>query len=531
MGIGAAIGAIAAGISDAVAAVGSVFAGIGSAVAGGLGLGGATLGGIGAGSLIGGALEGATLGGVLGGATDAITGKPILTGIGEGALGGAVTGFAAPLVGAATGLGATAADALTGAAVGAGGSALEGGNPLTGALTGGASGAVSGALSGLGSNAAAASPTTGGPGASAASVAAPPSLGGDTSGDIYGGGGAAPGTGVSGLPAPTGLPPTTAAPLASADAAGLQSNLAAAGGGSNTIGSLTFGSGDAGAPAVTPAGAAASPDLVNASGQYTLPPPAPDVGITPAAGATAGLSSSDPFAGNTLSSAPNVTASVPSGGGPNPYAGLGSDLLTQTGLGSGGTVAGALLGPTTTGINTPAAGATAGGSSLIPGISNSSLATLGLSGALLGYDALRGNEVPKGENAVSSTASQLGTQATQLESYLTSGTLPPGVQTALNQAAQSASAAIRSQYASLGMSGSSAEYTDLANVQNTIAAQGASIATNLLSQGVSEAGLASQLYGQIMQTSLAQDNQLSSALATLAASAARPTVALAASAL
>ena len=149
--------------------------------------------------------------------------------------------------------------------------------------------------------------------------------------------------------------------------------------------------------------------------------------------------------------------------------------------------------------------------------------SLALTGALLGNDALRGNQTPKGENAISATATQLGAQATQLESYLTNGTLPPGAQTALNQAAQQASAAIRSQYAARGESGSSAELADLANVQNTITSQGVSIATNLLNQGVSEAGLASQLYGQILNTSLSQDNQLSTALATLAAASARPT--------
>ena len=87
----------------------------------------------------------------------------------------------------------------------------------------------------------------------------------------------------------------------------------------------------------------------------------------------------------------------------------------------------------------------------------------------------------------------------------------------------SAEAAIRSQYAARGESGSSAEAADLANVQNTIVSQGASIATNLLQQGVNEAGLASQLYGQIMNYSLQSDAQLSGALATLAAASARPT--------
>jgi hypothetical protein len=138
-------------------------------------------------------------------------------------------------------------------------------------------------------------------------------------------------------------------------------------------------------------------------------------------------------------------------------------------------------------------------------------------GAALGYEALRGNQLPKGENAISSTATQLGQQATQLESYLQSGTLPPGISTALRQAATSAEATIRAQYAARGMSGSSAETQDLANVQNRIVSQGASIAESLLSTGIQEAGLASSLYAQIMQTSLAQDQRLGNAFTSLAA--------------
>ena len=155
------------------------------------------------------------------------------------------------------------------------------------------------------------------------------------------------------------------------------------------------------------------------------------------------------------------------------------------------------------------------------GISNNPALALG--GALIGYDVLKGNQVPKGENAINAEATQLGAQATQLQSYLASGTLPPGVATALKQAASSAEAAIRSQYAARGESGSSAEQADLANVQNTIVSQGASIATNLLNSGIQEGQLAAQLYGQIMNQSLASDQQLTQALGVLAAASARPT--------
>ena len=74
------------------------------------------------------------------------------------------------------------------------------------------------------------------------------------------------------------------------------------------------------------------------------------------------------------------------------------------------------------------------------------------------------------------------------------------------------------------MSGSSAEAADIANVQNTLASQGAQIATQLLDTGISESNLSAQLYSQIMGANLQSDQQLGNALTTLAAGAARPTV-------
>ena len=76
------------------------------------------------------------------------------------------------------------------------------------------------------------------------------------------------------------------------------------------------------------------------------------------------------------------------------------------------------------------------------------------------------------------------------------------------------------------MSGSSAEATDLANAQQTVNSQGTQIAMQLLQQGVNETNLSSQLYAQIMSANLQNDNQLGNALTTLAAGAARPTIAV-----
>ena len=117
-------------------------------------------------------------------------------------------------------------------------------------------------------------------------------------------------------------------------------------------------------------------------------------------------------------------------------------------------------------------------------------------------------------------ANQLNAQGTQLEQYLGSGTLPPGVQQGLNSASAAAKAAIRSKYAALGPGeeNSSAALADIANVDVIAETQGANIAMNLLQQGVSETQLSSQLYTELLNATLANDQQLSSAIGNLAGS-------------
>jgi hypothetical protein len=131
---------------------------------------------------------------------------------------------------------------------------------------------------------------------------------------------------------------------------------------------------------------------------------------------------------------------------------------------------------------------------------------------------LEGDKKPAFSGQLESQASQLQAQGAQLEGYLTSGTLPPGISAGLQSAHDSAAATIRAQYAQRGMTGSSAEAQDLANLANTTVSQGAQIAQNLLSQGVSESEFASQIYSQLMQASISQDENLSKSIAGFAGS-------------
>jgi hypothetical protein len=126
---------------------------------------------------------------------------------------------------------------------------------------------------------------------------------------------------------------------------------------------------------------------------------------------------------------------------------------------------------------------------------------------------------PKGTNQLTQEAQQLQAQAATNEGYLSSGTLPPGVQAGINQATQSAIAAVKSRYASEGMSGSSAEQQDIQSIQTNAAVNGSNIAMQLLNSGVSEAGLSANIYQGLIQNTMASDQAFSSAFTGLALAA------------
>lgn len=519
------------GITEAIAAIATAvsasFAGAGAAVAGGLGLADATLGGFTAGSLIGTGLEGAAGGALLGGGASAIEGKPVLTGALEGGAAGGLTAGLGPAVGGFTGLGTVAGDALTGAAVGAGSSAISGGNPLAGAAEGGVGGLITGAVSGIqpaGAGGVGGGTAVGGPGASAGGIAAPASIGADlplegptADGATSDAASALQGPPASGQPLGSALGgasldgatagfdvPGGGTPLAAQDSAALGQSVALGQAGGTANQASIFGIGDSAETPATSPGAGTSIQDVNT---FPVPPQPPmlDAGGNPALDATGNPVFSTPGqatyqgAYNTAAQEnfanPAVADSTLAGATAAPGGNSVSNFLEKPGLGTLGTA-----------------------------VSNNSALLLG--GAALGYDAIKANSPPAGLSNISTEANQLSAQATQLQSYLQNGTLPPGVQTSLHQAGQQAAATIRSQYAARGMSGSSAEAADLANVQNTIVSQGANIATQLLQTGISEAGLSSQLYEAIMNESIQSDAQLGTALATLASATARPSITL-----
>lgn len=418
-------------------------------------------------------------------------------GIGEAIAGGLIAAGIGGTASAA--IGAGVADAAIGAGVGAIGSAVTGGKPLIGALTGGLTGGAIGGLGGVIGDATGLGATGGdilagaGAGAIGSAATGQNPLTGGLEGAV---GGAA--TGLLGGGAPSGgANPVSGGPGASAASIAAPSSIDSGGTLAGATNGLAPSSGALGGGDALAAGGG------DASG-FPVPPIPPAGGAPPLAGATAGLSA----------------------GGGAPSGGVGSVIggpaATQALAGTGGTNAGIT-----------------GGNSISDFLSNPSGGGLGkalssnanwlLPAALLGYEGLKSSQglgnIP-GYNQISQEAGNLQTQAGQLGSYLQTGTLPPGVQASLDQAAKSAEATIRSQYAARGMSGSSAEAADLASAQNTVATQGSQIAMQLLQTGISEGNLSSQLYSEIMNANIQSDSQLGTALATLAGAAARPTVTL-----
>lgn len=138
----------------------------------------------------------------------------------------------------------------------------------------------------------------------------------------------------------------------------------------------------------------------------------------------------------------------------------------------------------------------------IPGESQlQSLATqLGQQGAALEQQGA--GLVTPNAAAASQVAGQATGQAATLENYLTSGTLPPAVQTALDQATNSAITDLKASYAARGESADPNSNSELAagiaSLQQNAIISGGTLAASLYSQGVGLDQLASGIYTNLV---------------------------------
>lgn len=137
----------------------------------------------------------------------------------------------------------------------------------------------------------------------------------------------------------------------------------------------------------------------------------------------------------------------------------------------------------------------------------------------IGYSALQSNKPVPGEGQMQAYAQRMTQMGNQLTDPLMTGQLPPGYQSAFDRMQQSAEAAIKSKYAKMGISGSSMERSELANVPQQVETQKLQFAQSLATQGMQAMGLGGTAYNNIAQNTISQDKMLSDALARFGAAA------------
>lgn len=138
----------------------------------------------------------------------------------------------------------------------------------------------------------------------------------------------------------------------------------------------------------------------------------------------------------------------------------------------------------------------------------------------LGYSMLQGQARPEGTDQLRASAQTLSAQADQMRSYLQSGTLPPGVKASVDQASAAARARIIAGYAGRGLPTdpvkNSALAQELSAVDTNAAIATAQIGQQLLTTGISEAGLADQLYESLVKIDQTQTANTGKAIANFA---------------
>lgn len=442
----------------------------------------------------------------------ALRGESIGKALGQGALAGAEAFAGQEVLGAAANAFPETAGSL---GIGAGGNSLTdllGTTTGAGSLTG--SGTIGGDISNLfgGSGAGGVPTSTGGiPTDASSNPTAQPSgvpVSAQTAGNLGGGasGGAAAPAGYS---ADTGLPTNFDTSSLDNTINSLQNT------GSPLTNSGNVGTGTVGTPSI---GNAGTFNISNPSGTPSIS----DLGSNIQSGGSTGSTLGD--IGNTISGGSNTPSPATVAANENTFSSLPSSVPNLSGgqdsispsLASAGNAAGSAA------VKTP--------NSIGEFISHPSLGNLGtalesnvsplIAAGGIGLDALKGNKQSGAEKNIEAQAGQLGAQGTQLQNYLQTGTLPAGEQAGVNQALQSAIASIKSRYASMGMSGSSAEQQDIANATQQAQAATAQMQEQLLSTGINETGMSSQLYSELLKSLMANDSSLSGAIANFASAAA-----------
>ena len=139
-----------------------------------------------------------------------------------------------------------------------------------------------------------------------------------------------------------------------------------------------------------------------------------------------------------------------------------------------------------------------------------------LAAAPLLMNMMNGSSSDASMKALTQQAAETGSQAKTNMAYMQSGTLPAGLQDTLRGATNAAKAQIKSNYAQMGLAGSTMEAQAMQQVDQASAGQTAQIAMQLFQQGVGLSEIESSIYSKLLTAQMAQDKQFSDALAGFA---------------
>lgn len=186
--------------------------------------------------------------------------------------------------------------------------------------------------------------------------------------------------------------------------------------------------------------------------------------------------------------------------------------LGGTGLDQGGMAAspGAVIGAHMPAGGAPSDGGGFNAKSLLP------FAAPLLSVAGVGTALAKGNQPLPFQQQQTATADALAAQGAQLTSAETTGQLPPGAANAITLGTEAAKARVRSQYASMGLSGSTMEGQALEQIDMHASELVNAEIDKLLTAGMSETTLANTIYQQLSKGILEQDSALQGAISNFA---------------
>ena len=152
-----------------------------------------------------------------------------------------------------------------------------------------------------------------------------------------------------------------------------------------------------------------------------------------------------------------------------------------------------------------------------PGLFGTQITPAAAVGALgLGYDVLK-NQGNLNLSSMGSIATQQAAMGQVNQGYLQSGQLPPGVQQGITAQLGANQAAIKAQYANLGMSGSTMETQALQGAQQAATQEHLNLAMGLLKTGIGQTGLSADLYSSIVKLQGDENKGMMDAVSNFAA--------------